>query len=154
MPAFVEREAAAAGPRALGILVPPGKRTLVILRPRAVKWDLVLERPPGALHPGLWELHPLEAKPLVRTLRALLENGKPPNIELVQGGPEARVQLRLVLGELHLIVCDRAAGRPYRSSRFGSEAEASSVAAMIRPILSPGTDANQELYFNSRHFNS
>src|SRR6266478_2800407 len=30
-----------AGPAALGILVPPGRRTLVILRPRALAWDLL-----------------------------------------------------------------------------------------------------------------
>jgi hypothetical protein len=154
MPAFVEREAAEAGPRALGILVPPGKRTLVILRPRVLRWDLVLERPLAAGQPGFWELHPLEAKPLVGTLRALLANGKPAGIELVRAAREPDIQLRIVLGKLRLVVCDRAAGKPYRPSRFVSETEASNVAAMIGAVLSPGADANQELYYNTRHFSS
>jgi hypothetical protein len=154
MPAFVERKAAEAGPRALGILVPPGKRTLVILRPRVLEWDLVLERPAAALQPGLWELHPLEAKPLVGTLRALLANAKPAIIELVRAAAGSDVQVRILLGEFRLVVCERVAGQPYRPSRFKSETEASSVAAMMRDILSPGADANQELYCNTRHFSS
>jgi hypothetical protein len=153
MPAFVEREAADAGPRALGILVPPGKRTLVILRPRALKWDLVLERPPAALQPGLWEMHPLEARPLVRTLRVLLEEGKPAHIELVRAA-DSNFQIRIVLGEIRLMVCDRTGGQPYQAVRFRDENEASSVAATFRAVLSPGIDANQELYCNTRHFSS
>src|SRR3954451_16115019 len=31
-------------PAALGILVPPGRRTILILRPRALAWDLILVR--------------------------------------------------------------------------------------------------------------
>ena len=41
MPAFRRVEGSQAGPSALGILVPPGARTLVILRPRALEWDLL-----------------------------------------------------------------------------------------------------------------
>ena len=37
-----------AGPDALGILVPPARRTFVILRPRALPWDLLLLRDPEA----------------------------------------------------------------------------------------------------------
>jgi hypothetical protein len=154
MPAFVERAPAEAGPRALGILVPPGKRTLIILRPRALSWDLVLERPPGAPQPGLWELHPLEAKPLVGSLRALLANGKSVNTELVQAAAASHFQVRVGLGELRLVVCDRATGQPYCPSRFKSEAEARRVEEMIKAILSPGADANHELYCNTRHFSS
>jgi hypothetical protein len=33
------------GPTALGILVPPGRRTVLILRPRALAWDLLLTHP-------------------------------------------------------------------------------------------------------------
>src|SRR5207302_3778230 len=35
-------EDAHAGPHAVGILVPPGRRTVVIVRPRALIWDLLL----------------------------------------------------------------------------------------------------------------
>src|SRR5438309_393958 len=45
MGTFRRVEADQAGPAALGILVPPSKRTFVILRPRSLAWDLVLLRP-------------------------------------------------------------------------------------------------------------
>src|SRR5947209_10768404 len=37
-------EARQAGPGALGVLLPPGPRTVLILRPRPVSWDLLLVR--------------------------------------------------------------------------------------------------------------
>ena len=37
-----------AGPSALGILVPPGRRTFLIVRPRSLPWDLLLLRPDSA----------------------------------------------------------------------------------------------------------
>jgi hypothetical protein len=45
MPAFCRVDAQRAGPAALGILVPPGDKTLVVLRPRGLEWDLL---------PALW----------------------------------------------------------------------------------------------------
>src|SRR5262245_14490160 len=42
MCAFRRVEDAQAGPRAVGILVPPGNRTVVIIRPRSLSWDLLL----------------------------------------------------------------------------------------------------------------
>ena len=44
MPAFRRVDAQRAGPTALGILVPPGGKTLVILRPRGLEWDLLPAR--------------------------------------------------------------------------------------------------------------
>ena len=41
MPAFRRVEPHQAGARALGILVPPGPKTVVILRPRGLDWDLL-----------------------------------------------------------------------------------------------------------------
>ena len=45
MSAFRCVEARDAGPTALGVLAPPGRRTHLILRPRALPWDLVLLQP-------------------------------------------------------------------------------------------------------------
>src|SRR5262245_63950954 len=42
MGSFRRVEAEQAGPAALGILIPPSRRTFVILRPRALPWDLLL----------------------------------------------------------------------------------------------------------------
>ena len=45
MPPFRTVHGGRAGPRAVGVLVPPGSRTLIVLRPRALDVDLVLLRP-------------------------------------------------------------------------------------------------------------
>src|SRR5215470_20362395 len=45
MGSFHRVEDERAGPAALGILVPPGRRTFLILRPRSLAWDLLLLRP-------------------------------------------------------------------------------------------------------------
>src|ERR1041384_7486675 len=44
MSAFRRVDAQRAGPSALGILVPPGRETLVIARPRGLDWDLLPAR--------------------------------------------------------------------------------------------------------------
>src|SRR5437016_1359250 len=44
MPAFRRVDPQRAGPTALGILVPLGSKTLVILRPRGLEWDLLPAR--------------------------------------------------------------------------------------------------------------
>src|SRR5262249_23565372 len=44
MPTFRSVNAGKAGPNAVGILVPPGSRTLVVVRPRALPVDLVMVR--------------------------------------------------------------------------------------------------------------
>src|SRR4051794_25531570 len=49
---FTRVEPRLAGPNALGILVPPGTKTLVIVRPRALERDLLPARWDGdAAHP-------------------------------------------------------------------------------------------------------
>ena len=60
-----------AGPAALGILVPPGRRTLVILRLRALAWDLL----PIRLHEQavFCEFGRDEAALLARHVHAALE---------------------------------------------------------------------------------
>jgi hypothetical protein len=55
-----------AGPSALGILVPPGRRTFLVLRPRALSWDLLLLRP-GSMN-AFRELAPAEASCLAHEL--------------------------------------------------------------------------------------
>ncbi|MGH9676480.1 MAG: hypothetical protein ACRD36_05205, partial [Candidatus Acidiferrum sp.] len=51
---FQRVDAGEAGPSALGILIPPGRRTILIVRPRHLEFDLVLMRPEGQL--GFCEL--------------------------------------------------------------------------------------------------
>ena len=49
MAPFRHVEGNQAGPNALGILLPPGRRTLVVVRPRSLAWDLIPLNPtPGS----------------------------------------------------------------------------------------------------------
>src|SRR5260221_10331806 len=74
MPPFRTVHARGAGPTALGILVPPGNRTVVVVRPRALAVDLVMLRPstPGTSDAGFFEASRqaagLEAQRLSQTL--------------------------------------------------------------------------------------
>ena len=75
MPTFVLVDGERAGPAALGVLAPPAARTLLILRPRALPWDLVLVAlGPESADPGPFLEVPHErAAPLVARLRETLE---------------------------------------------------------------------------------
>src|SRR5437899_1184453 len=60
-----------AGPEAIGILVPPGARTVLIVRPRALAWDLLLVR--GVAGTTFRELSRDEAPAVAREFLAALE---------------------------------------------------------------------------------
>ena len=79
-----------AGPSALGILVPPGRRTFLILRPRALSWDLLLLRPNGAQ--AFREMPQNEATTLVLALYHALGGGTDPVHDCVEevAGPQGR----------------------------------------------------------------
>src|SRR5713101_6464754 len=64
---FRQVEASGAGPEALGLLLPPGRRTLVLLRPRSLDWDLVPVRPDETAGPQtlFWEVDRNEGAKLV-----------------------------------------------------------------------------------------
>ena len=77
-----------AGPTALGILVPPGRRTVLILRPRALAWDLLLTQPlpEGATFAPFYELTREEAEVAAEQLCRALEawgGGGPGRVEAV-----------------------------------------------------------------------
>lgn len=135
-------EAARAGPSALGILVPPAKRTFVILRPRALPWDLLLCR--GRADLAFRDLTHDEAAAAAQALyRALRE--APPRAEAVAG--TSAYHLRVCVAELPFVACPRRPGQPYAPLACG-EAEALAAAALLGEALSaPG-----EVYFNTRHF--
>ncbi len=55
---FRRVEGEQAGPSALGVLVPPSHRTVLILRPRTLTWDLVLAQAGG----GIREMNRVDAE--------------------------------------------------------------------------------------------
>jgi hypothetical protein len=149
MPGYRRVAANRAGPTALGILVPPGKRTWVILRPRALEWDLL---PTQLDSRAFCEFERDEAALLARKVQGNLEQGpgtEPARLIVKATGYEVWVPL----GDFLWIVCARRAGRPYQPLVFPSRDEA--VAALDRVALSlwPAAGAEQEYYFNTQNFN-
>jgi len=141
-----------AGPGAVGVLVPPGRRTVVVVRPRSLSVDLLLVRrgPEGELLDAFHEAGRGEADLLAQNLGRSLSTGRGV-VEVVPG--EGRgFWVRAEVGAFPLIVCGRVAGQPYRPLLFADEAAAAQVADAVRALLCPGPETVQELYFNTEHF--
>jgi hypothetical protein len=157
MPPFRHVEGEQAGPNALGILIPPGHRTLVILRPRALDWDLLLLSPFGdqLTNAGVWELIKRQAESMAPKVQRALQDwasggqGGPELVPLAEGGG---YRIRVAIGALRWLVCRRLPGKPYQPMTFPSEEEARTTATELAGVLCPDADANQELYFNTYHF--
>ncbi len=153
MPPFRRVEDSQAGPTALGILVPPGLRTFVILRPRAVEWDLL----PLASGDGGGAFHPFEreeAAGVARRVRSALEQvvGGASPVRAVARADAGGFWVIARAGEWDWIACRRAPGRPYQPTTFASREEAEEAARRLTLFLCPGQDGNQEVYFNTQHF--
>jgi hypothetical protein len=155
MPAFRRVEDAAAGPAALGILVPPGGRTVVVVRPRSLNFDLVVLRksPNDAATTAIHEAGRTEAAILADGLRRALERAAADGNGQIQVIPfEHGFWVRVEVGAFALIVCPRQPGQAYRPLHLNTEDEARQTADAVDALLSPGPDANQELYVNTDHF--
>jgi hypothetical protein len=151
MGAFRRVEADQAGAAALGILVPPSKRTVVILRPRSLPWDLVLLRDANAA--GFRELAHDEASAAAQALYCGLREAATGACRLLV---EAVVRpdgcwVRAVVGTLAFLACPRRPGQPYQPL-LCAEADARAHAAALAGVLRPAEGSEQELYFNTRFF--
>jgi hypothetical protein len=154
---FRRVEARSAGAQALGILVPLGPQTLVILRPRALPWDLLPARWDGdsASTPVFCQFGRDEAAGVARRLQQALERGVASGINPVQTVGDARgehFQVWLRSEEYVWLVCRRAPGQAYRPAIFASHDEALREAERLTPIVWPDAEAQQEYYFNTQQF--
>jgi hypothetical protein len=154
MPLFRTVSAEQAGPGAVGILVPPGRRTVVVLRPRALDLDLLLLRrgDDGRALTAFHEAARTEAALLAENLgKALVRSPEAGSIEVIPAeGAGWLVQANF--GAFALVACARLAGQAYRPLAFATEEEAGRAAAALRSALCPAADADQELYVNTQHF--
>jgi hypothetical protein len=153
MAAFRRVEDAQAGPTALGILIPPSRRTFLILRPRSLAFDLVLLQRPDAT--AFHELSHDEAAAAAHLLYRALEEwaaGGAGGVEVVANANNGGSWLRVQVGPFFLVACARAPGRPYRPEVFAEASAGRQAAAKLAAILCPEAGAEQELYFNTRHF--
>jgi hypothetical protein len=151
MPPFVRVEDRRAGPDALGILVPPGRRTVVILRPRSLRWDLLAVRQGEPL--AFCEFGRDEAAGVARQVQRALELGAVTGVNsvaAVAGVGGYTVCCRR--GEFCWVACARRPGRAYEPAVFATADEAAAAAAELARILCPAADARQEYYFNTQNF--
>jgi hypothetical protein len=150
-------EANRAGPAALGILLPPGPRTVLILRPRALPWDLLLVRGGAGGETGTPFLHlqrdegPAMADGLLRALERWGAGG-PGRVEAVFAPDGAGYWVQADIGAFPLIACERRPGQPYRPVAFDTPAGAEAAAAALAAAACP-RDMAVEVYLNTRHFN-
>src|SRR5438046_362163 len=132
MPAFRRVDAQRAGATALGILVPPGSKTLVILRPRGLEWDLLPARWGGATRaaPVFCQFGREEAALVARRFQQSLEEtvlvGKDP-VETFGNPVDQEFQVWVRTGEYVWILCRRLPGQPYEPLVFASPTEAENV---------------------------
>jgi hypothetical protein len=149
MPAFRRVTDQQAGPAALGILVPPGRRTLVILRPRALAWDLL----PIRLHEQavFCEFDRNEAALVARQVHATLDQAQGDQRIHAQAAADG-YRVCAPVGDYLWIACGRSPGQAYRPALFATLAEAEAAAGRIAAVLWPDPDAQQEVYFNTQNF--
>ena len=157
MPAFRRVDARQAGPDALGILVPPGRQTLVILRPRSVPLDLLpLRLGQEHMQPAAFcALGRDEAAVLARHAQDALARGagrEPNPVEVVCSAPQQRYGVCVRIAEHLWIACQRASGEAYEPAFWPSIEEAAAIVARLTPLVWPPAEAGQEYYFNTQAF--
>jgi hypothetical protein len=142
-----------AGPNALGILIPPGRRTFVILRPRALPWDLLLARSgeDSTFRVMSHEEASITARQVAAALTAWTQGGAG-DIDVAAAEPAPGWRLRVRAGSYVLVVCGRQPGQAYQACVFAEQASAQEAAGRLRAVLCPPPGIEQELYFNIRHF--
>ncbi len=145
-----------AGPTAFGVLIPHGAKTLVILRPRALEWDLLPARWDDQREhaPEFCAFARDEAAGVARKLVAALEAAVADGVCPVQtfGDPVGRqLQVWLRAAELVWIVCQRTPGQAYQPMIFHTLEEATSAGEKIAAIVWPNEDAKQEYYVNTQN---
>lgn len=141
-----------AGPAAVGILVPPARRTFLIVRPRSLPFDLlVLADACGTA------FRDFDREQAGRAAEALFDAltgwsaGSPGRVEETAASGEG-FEVRVHVGPFHLLVCDRRPGQPYAPLLFADADSARAAAGRVATVLRPPADVEQEFYLNSRHF--
>jgi hypothetical protein len=153
MSSFRRIEGEEAGPAALGILVPPGRRTFLILRPRSLSWDLLLVRPDdgSAFQDMTREEATIAAQRVYRALEAWAAGG-PGTVEAVPSPEGTGFWLRAVVAAYVLLACPREPGKSYRPLALPDAEVAREAARALTAVLCPRDGMEQELYFNGRNF--
>ena len=143
-----------AGSEAVGILVPPGQRTFVAVRPRGLSWDLLPVRWTGdpATAPAPCAFTRDEAVAVARKLGKFLEHcdthGISP-VETLGRCPEFQVWLRAE--DLFWLMFARESRQSYRPQFHPTLAAAQAAAELLASLLAPGPSRTREYYFNTQN---
>jgi hypothetical protein len=141
-----------AGPNAIGLLIPPGARTVVIMRPRSLPWDFLCIQP-DIREIRFREFAREEAEAVAESLGEALEQERPTETVRIESAPGSPGRcLQVALGRYHLIACPRSPGQPYRPMVWATAEEAEQAATTLRRSLFPNGGETREIYFNTRNF--
>ncbi|HEV3235344.1 MAG TPA: hypothetical protein VGZ25_00050 [Gemmataceae bacterium] len=149
-----------AGPRAVGILVPPGSKTVIILRPRTLPWDLLLlanREQQTPCFPFQEFSQPDAKRAASELLQALLkwsEGDVPGRVAAVAALDGSTHQVQAEIGRFNLIVCKRQPGQPYKPNEFTSVEDAQALAEILTAKLQATGSLDQEVYLNTCNFSS
>jgi len=157
MPAFRRVEPQHAGPNTFGILVPPGARTVVILRARPLAWDLLAATWNGdpAAPPAFCAFGRDEAAHVARRLQQALEDAVARGVNPVETLGDAQgksFQVWVRAADLFWIPCRKTATQNYEPLLFANRDEARQAGEALARIVWPAADAGQEYYFNTQQF--
>lgn len=143
-----------AGPDTLGILIPPGPRTLVILRPRSLDYDLLPAQWDGnhAHAPSFCTFTRDEAVGAARQLIDELQSFAVNPLGTFGNADGSCVQIWLRTTNYVWIVCRREPGSGYKPMQFTSQENAVIAAEEVSSILFPAADRVQTYYFNTQGF--
>jgi hypothetical protein len=143
-----------AGPTAIGILVPPGPRTVVVLRPRSLPWDLLLiEADESVIR--FREFGRSEAETVAEALGRAIDEWSTHAAGRIETLPAPGSPGYVVCVEMEgfrLVACPRLLGRSYRPMVWATAHEATDAADGLRAVFCPPPGTPLEIYFNSRHF--
>ena len=145
---FRRVEGEQAGAAALGVLVPPSRRTVLIVRPRTLAWDLVLAQASG----GFREMNREEGEHIAYQVAAALEGEDGGRIEPVYSLDQGVSWLRVRIGAYALTVCARVPGQPYTPHLFPDAESLRAAVEALTTLLRPPPNVEQELYVNTRNF--
>lgn len=141
-------------PGAVGVLAPPGRPTVLIVRPHDLPWDLLLTRGGESGQKGTPFLHldpedaAVAAEGLVRAWQRWAAGG-PGSIEEAPAPDGDGFWVQALLGSFPLLACPRQPGRPYRPAAFARADEARAAAWALADALRAAAGT---AYVNTRHF--
>lgn len=144
-----------AGPEAIGMLLPPGRLTFLIIRPRCLASDLLLVQ--SAENAAFRSMSRDEAtivgQKVYRALERWIDRGDG-QAAATEEPDGTEFWLRVRIGDYYFLACPRRPGQPYQPLGYPDRELAQAAAQEMAQALCPGPDVEQEIYFNLRHFTS